>query len=283
MSATAVTAALVTVILWGSAFVAIRDAGRTFSPGSLAFGRLLVAVIVLTVAARLERRPLPARRDLLRIAGFGVLWLGVYSFAVNAAERRVDAGTAAMLINTGPILIAVLAGVFLSEGFPRRLFLGCAVAFGGCMLIGVGNTSASARAGLGVALLIVAALAYAVAAVIQKSVLARTSVLQITWLGCVAGVLACSVFAPGLADEVRDAPISSVGWVLYLGVGPTALGFLTWAYALSRMTAGRLASLAYLIPVVAILLAWGVLGETPPGLAVAGGALCVGGVALART
>jgi drug/metabolite transporter (DMT)-like permease len=48
------------------------------------------------------------------------------------------------------------------------------------------------------------------------------------------------------------------------------------------MTAGRLASLVYLSPVVAILLGWGVLGEAPPWLAVAGGVLCVGGVALAR-
>jgi drug/metabolite transporter (DMT)-like permease len=118
--------------------------------------------------------------------------------------------------------------------------------------------------------------------VIQKSVVARTSVLQITWLACIAAAAACSVFTLRLIDDVRAAPASAIGWIVYLGVGPTALGFVTWAYALSRMTAGRLASLAYLIPVVAILLGWGVLGETPPGLAVAGGALCVGGVALAR-
>jgi drug/metabolite transporter (DMT)-like permease len=282
MSVSAFAAALVTVALWGSAFVAIRDAGETFSPGSLAYGRLLVALVLLTLAARLEGRPLPPPRDRLRIAGFGVLWLGVYSFSVNAAERRVDAGTAAMLINTGPILIAILAGIFLSEGLPRRLLLGCAVAFAGCLLIGAGNMGGGTRGGLGIALLIVAALAYAISAVIQKSVVARTSVLQITWLACIAAAAACSVFTLRLVDEVRAAPPSAIGWVVYLGVGPTALGFVTWAYALRRMTAGRLASLAYLIPVVAILLGWGLLGETPPALAVAGGVLCVGGVALAR-
>jgi drug/metabolite transporter (DMT)-like permease len=282
MSVSAFAAALVTVALWGSAFVAIRDAGKTFSPGSLAYGRLLVALVLLTLAARLEGRPLPPPRDRLRIAGFGVLWLGVYSFSVNAAERRVDAGTAAMLINTGPILIAILAGIFLSEGLPRRLLLGCAVAFAGCLLIGAGNMGGGTRGGFGIALLIVAALAYAISAVIQKSVVARTSVLQITWLACIAAAAACSVFTLRLVDEVRAAPPSAIGWVVYLGVGPTALGFVTWAYALRRMTAGRLASLAYLIPVVAILLGWGLLGETPPALAVAGGVLCVGGVALAR-
>jgi drug/metabolite transporter (DMT)-like permease len=278
----ALAAALVTVVLWGSAFVAIRAAGETLSPGSVALGRLLVSVILLGVAASIWREPLPGRRDLVSIAAFGVLWLGVYSVSLNAAEQRVDAGTAAMLINVGPILIAILAGIFLREGFPRWLFAGCAVAFAGCVLIGVGNAGAGSRAGLGVALLVVAAVAYATAVVIQKPVLARVSPLHLTWLGCVAGMLACLPFAPTLVRDLDDAGPGAIGWTVYLGVAPTALGFATWAYALRRMNAGRLASLAYLIPVVAILLGWGILGETPPRLAALGGALCLVGVAVAR-
>ncbi len=278
----ALAAGLVTVTLWGSAFVAIRDAGQTLSPGSLALGRLLVSVVVLGIAASIWREPLPERRDLLGIAAFGVLFLGAYSVALNAAERRVDAGTAAMLINAGPILIAILAGIFLKEGFPRWLFAGCAVAFSGCVLIGLADSRSGSRAGLGIALLIVAAFAYATAVVIQKPVLARVSPLQVTWLGCVAATVVCLPFAPTLAGELDDAGATAIGWIVYLGVAPTALGFATWAYALRRMSAGRLASLAYLIPVVAILLGWALLGETPPWLAAAGGALCLVGVYLAR-
>jgi drug/metabolite transporter (DMT)-like permease len=278
----ALAAALVTVTLWGSAFVAIRDAGQTLSPGSLALGRLLVSLVVLGVAATIWREPLPEPRDLLGIAAFGVLFLGVYSVTLNAAERRVDAGTAAMLINIGPILIAILAGVFLKEGFPRWLFAGCAVAFTGCVLIGLANSQSGSRAGLGIALLIVAAFAYATAVVIQKPVLARASPLQVTWLGCAAGTVVCLPFAPTLVGELDDAGATAIGWMVYLGLAPTALGFATWAYALRRMSAGRLASLAYLIPVVAILLGWALLGETPPWLAAVGGALCLAGVYLAR-
>jgi drug/metabolite transporter (DMT)-like permease len=277
----ALAAGLVTVSLWGSAFVAIRDAGQTLSPGSLALGRLLVSVVLLGGAALVWREPLPERRDLLAIAAFGVLFLGVYSVTLNEAERRVDAGTAAMLINIGPILIAILAGVFLKEGFPRRLFTGCALAFSGCVLIGLAGSQSGSRAGLGVPLLILAALAYAAAVVIQKPVLARVSPLQVTWLGCAAGTVVCLPFAPTLVGEL-DAGPTAIGWMVYLGVAPTALGFATWAYALRRTTAGRLASLAYLIPVVAILLGWALLGETPPWLAAVGGALCLAGVYLAR-
>jgi drug/metabolite transporter (DMT)-like permease len=277
----ALVAAFATVTLWGSAFVAIRDAGETVSPGALALGRLLVSIVVLGAAACVRRDPLPARGDLVRLAVFGVLWLGVYSFTLNAAERRVDAGTAAMVINTGPLLIAVLAGVFLREGFPRWLFAGCAVAFAGVVSIGLARSDSS-RSGLGFALLIVAAAAYATAVVIQKSVLARVTPLQVTWLGCAAGTLACLPFAPQLLRELDDAGAAGTGRIVYLGLGPTALGFATYAYALRRMTAGRLASLSYLIPVVAIVFGWALLGETPPLLALAGGALCVLGVYLAR-
>jgi drug/metabolite transporter (DMT)-like permease len=278
----ALAAALVTVSLWGSAFVAIRAVGETVSPGSIALGRLLVSLVVLGAAAWIAREPLPARRDLVAIAAFGVLFLGVYSVTLNAAERRVDAGTAAMLINSGPILIAVLAGIVLKEGFPRRLFAGCAVAFAGCVLIGLANVHSSAGAGYGIALLVVAAFAYATAVVIQKAVLSRASPLQVTWLGCAAGALVCLPFAPVLVSDLDDAGAAGIGWLVYLGLAPTALGFATWAYALRRMDAGRLASLAYLIPVVAIVLGWALLGETPPWPAAVGGALCVGGVALAR-
>jgi glycogen debranching enzyme len=193
--APALLAGLVTVAAWSSAFVGIRSAGHSLSPGSIALGRLLVCSVLLGVVAIWRREPLPARRDLLTIAAFGVLWLGVYSVSLNAAERRVDAGTAAMLVNLGPILIALLAGLVLHEGFPRALFAGMAVAFGGCALIGAGSAGSGSRAGLGIALCLVAACAYAVAVVVQKTVLARVSPFE-AWLGCTAATIACLAFAP---------------------------------------------------------------------------------------
>jgi drug/metabolite transporter (DMT)-like permease len=278
----ALTAALVTVTLWGSAFVGIRAAGDTLSPGAIALGRLLVCSAIFGVVAVVRQERLPERRDLVPIAIYGVLWLGVYSVALNAAEQRVDAGTAAMLISTGPILIAILAGLVLHEGFPPRLFAGCAVAFAGCAMIGVATTEPGARGGVGVALCIGAAIAYAVAVIVQKSVLARVTPFQVTWLGCLAATIACLPFAPTLFDEATTAGAEAIAWVVYLGVFPTALGFATWTFALRRTSAGRMAAITYLIPVVAILLGWALLGETPPWLAAVGGALCIAGVYAAR-
>lgn len=277
----ALIAALVTVMLWGSAFVAIRAAGETFSPGAIALARLLVSSAALGAVAAVRREPLPRPRDLAVIAVYGLLWLGVYSVTLNAAERLVDAGTAAMIINTGPILIAVLAGAFLREGFPRRLFAGCAVAFGGCVLIGLTSLGSGPGAGAGIGLCVIAAFAYAIAVVVQKPVLSRVAPLQVTWLGCTAAAIACSPFAPQLVYQVAHARPGALGWLVYLGAGPTALGFATWTFALRRSKAGQLASVTYLIPVVAIAGGWALLGQVPPWLALAGGALCLAGVYVA--
>jgi drug/metabolite transporter (DMT)-like permease len=280
--AAALVAGLVTVVLWGSAFVGIRAAGETLSPGAIALGRLLVSTAILGTAALIRREPLPRRRDVLAIAAYGILWLAVYSVTLNAAERLVDAGTAAMLINTGPILIAILAGIFLHEGFPPRLFVGCAIAFAGALMIGLATTRSGKIAGLGIFLCIVAMLAYSLAVVVQKPALRRVSSFQVTWLGCAAATIVCLPFAPTLATEAAKAGASAIAWTIYLGVFPTTIGFATWSFALRRTSAGRTASLNYLIPVVAILLGWAVLRETPPLLALAGGALCLAGVYVAR-
>lgn len=278
----ALAAGLFTVTLWGSAFVGIRAAGAAFSPGALALARLLVSVVVLGAVAAVRRDPLPARRDLLSIAVYGVLWLAVYSTVLNAAERIVDAGTAALLINTGPVVVAILAGIFLREGFPRRLFAGCAIAFAGCVAIGFATAQARTGAVVGIVLLGVAVLAYSTAIVVQKPVLARVPSFQLTFLGVVAATVACLPFAPSLLSELPKANAGAIVWTVYLGAFPTAIGFATWAFALGRTKAGQLGTLTYLAPVVAVLLGWVMLGERPPWLALAGGAIALGGVYFAR-
>src|SRR6516165_8518375 len=140
------------------------------SPGAIVLGRLLISSVALGAVALARCEPLPSRRDIARIVAYGILWLGVYSVALNEAERRIDAGTAAMLIGTGALLIALLAGVFLREGFPRRLFAGCAFAFAGSSVMGFATSQAGFRAASGIALCLLAALAYSVAVVVQKPV-----------------------------------------------------------------------------------------------------------------
>jgi drug/metabolite transporter (DMT)-like permease len=278
----ALAAALVTVVVWASAFIGIRDAGDEIAPGPLSLGRLLVGSVVLgiVVAARHER--LPPRADIPRLVLCGLLWFAAYNVVLNAAEQRVDAGTAAMLVNVGPVLIAVLAGLVLHEGFPRALLAGCVVSFAGAVVIGAATSDRSIDAGWGAAMCLAAAAAYAGGVVAQKPLLERTSALQVTFLACAIGALACLPYTPALVHDVSGASSGAVAWTVYLGAVPTALGFTLWAYALRRTTAGRMGATTYLVPPLVILMGWLFLNEAPPALALAGGTLCLTGVAIAR-
>jgi drug/metabolite transporter (DMT)-like permease len=274
-------AALLTVSLWASAFVGIRAAGRELGPGELSLARLLIGALALGAVVAVRREPLPPRADAGRMIACGVLWFGIYNVAVNAAERHVDAGTTAMLVNVGPVLIAVLAGLLLGEGFPRTLLLGCGIAFAGAVVIGLATASAGAST-WGVVLCLVAAVGYAGGVVAQKPLLGNSSALMVTWLACCVGALFCLPFAPGLVSDLGDAGSGAITWTLYLGLFPTAIAFTTWAYALSSTSAGRMGSTTYLVPPLAILMGWLWFGESPAALAFAGGALCIAGAVLAR-
>jgi len=221
-------------------------------------------------------------REWALIAVCGVAWFAVYNVALNAAEQRVDAGTAAMLVNVGPVLIALLAGALLDEGFPRWLLIGAGVAFSGAVLIGVATTGATGSDGTGVLLCLLAAIAWAVGVMAQKPALRRLPALQVTAMACTIGALACLPFAGQLVAGTRGASPEAQAGLLYLGLVPTAVAFGTWAYALSAMTAGRLGVTTYLVPPLTILGAWPLLGEAPPPLALAGGVLALVGVALTR-
>src|SRR6185437_14661122 len=264
----------VTIALWASAFVAIRYADRELSPGALALGRLLVGSIALGLLVLIRREPLPGRRQLAGIVLCGVLWFGVYNVALNAAETRIDAGTAAMLVNVGPILIAIFAGLVLREGFPSRLFAGCLVSFAGAVVIGLATSKHGVHEILGVVLCVVAAFGYAGGVVAQKPVLRHVSPLMVTWLACTVGAISCLPYAGTLVHQSGHAGTSTIVWTVYLGVAPTAIGFVTWAYALARTTAGRMGSTTYLVPPLALLFGWIFLGEVPPLLVLPGGALC---------
>jgi drug/metabolite transporter (DMT)-like permease len=282
----ALGAALVTVILWASAFVGIRAVADDLSPGSFALGRLLVATAALGVIVSIRRPSLPTRgRDWALIAVSGVVWFGGYFIALNAGEGLVDAGTAAMLVNVGPILIAIFAGLFLLEGFPPRLVAGSVIAFVGTLIIGIasGGQEGVPNAPLGVALCLLAAVAYAIGVTVQKPALARVPALSVTAIACAIGAVVTLPFGPLLVEELGSAPPDAIAWIVYLGIFPTAIAFTTWAFALNRTTAGRLGSTTYLVPPVAIGLAWLMLNEVPPALAFLGGALCIGGVIVARS
>jgi drug/metabolite transporter (DMT)-like permease len=277
-----VAAASTTVVLWASAFVAIRDAGTAFGPGALALGRLLTGAVALLALLLVRGERLPPRAAWPGIAASGVLWFGLYMVALNWGEKKVDAGTAAMVVNIGPVLIALLGGWLLKEGFPPNLLAGMAVSFAGAVVVGISMGGGGGSSVLGIALCVLAAATYAAGVVSQKPALRHATPLQTTAFGCLVGAVACLPFSPQLLDQVGHAPLRATLDMVYLGLFPTALAFTTWAYALSRTTAGRMGATTYAVPALVVLMSWAVLGEVPALLALLGGVLCLGGVAVSR-
>jgi drug/metabolite transporter (DMT)-like permease len=277
-----VTAAIIiTVLAWASAFVVIRGAAVFFSGGALALGRLLVGSVLLsTMLGRSWVRP--TGREWLQVSAFGLAWFGAYNVVLNIAERTLDAGTTAMVVNTGPILIALGAGWILREGIPKWLAIGGGVAFVGVVCIGIGTGGAGLGSGIGVVWALTAAITYAAGVLFQKPALRRLPSTQVTWLGCVVGTVACLPFSGELLSGLAAAPASAILGVVYLGAVPTALAFSTWGYALARMPAGQLGISTYVVPPLAIALGLIVFAEVPAPLAICGGAICLVGVALSR-
>jgi drug/metabolite transporter (DMT)-like permease len=277
-------AVAVTMILWASAFVGIRHLGESFSPGPLALGRLLVGAACLGAVSLARGYVAPVRREWWSILAIGVLWFGVYNVALNAGELSVDAGTASMILQTSPLLIAVLAAAFLGERFTTTLALGLAVAFAGVALIGLTSpdSGAAGSTAIGVALCLLCAVVYSVSVILQKPLMQRLPAIQVTWLACTVGALCCLPFATTLWREAQAASAADLGWLAYLGIFPTAIAFTTYAYALGHMSASRLGVTTYLVPPITIGLAWLFLREVPAPLAYVGGGLALLGVAIAR-
>ncbi|MGZ4638314.1 MAG: DMT family transporter [Actinomycetes bacterium] len=277
-----VAAIAVTLLLWASAFVAIRHLGHDVTPGALSLGRLLVAAVALTALLARSRRSRLTRHELLLLVLCGVAWFGIYNIALNDSERRIDAATAAMLVQVGPIVVALLAALFLGERLTPWLLAGIAVAFAGVVVIGTAMRGHQGSDVSGVLLALLAAVTYAIGVVSQKVLLRRLSAVEVVCYACWIGVLVCLPWSGDLVHLVRHGDRGDLGWIGYLGLFPTAAAFSLWAFALRHADAGKQAITTFLVPLITAVMAWAALDEVPPALAFAGGALCVVGVLVTR-
>src|SRR5689334_4374961 len=288
----ATLAAAGTVLLWASAFPAITVAVRGLGPAGLAVARLAVASAALAVVApwmggrgkagRMGvRRPRP--RDLPLVALCGLAGMTGYQLLLNAGERVVPAGTASLLVATAPVYASLLAVAFLGERATRRRgasqhWAGSAVALGGTALI-----AASHGLGFGTSALIVlaAAVLQAIFHTAQKPLLARYTGFEVTAYAMWAGTVFVLPWTGSLLHALPHAGGAAIGSAVFLGLAPSAAGFVLWAYAMARTDVGRVTVSLYLVPAdaIGISLVW--LGEIPGPAELIGGAIALAGVMLA--
>lgn len=267
-----------TVVLWASAFPAIRVGIDGLGVEGLSFLRIAVAAVALLVVAPAAKVRLPRRRDLPLVTLCGGTGVTAYQILLNWGEVEVAAGTASLLIAIAPVFSVLLGSLFLKERLSCNIVLGSILAIAGAAVV----SFAAGSAGFTVSALIVlaAALVQGVYHFATKPLLRRYTGLEVATYAMVAGTVFALPLVPGAWRSARNAPVDALASAAYLGLLPSALGFVIWAYAVARLPLAASTAALYLVPPVALIISLVWLGEVPHPAALAGGAVSVSGVVL---
>ncbi|WP_082519051.1 DMT family transporter [Leifsonia sp. Leaf336] len=273
-----VTAGLLVVVLWASAFPAIRVAAPALGPFGLALARTAIACVAFLAAAPFAGVRLPARRDLPLIAACGVVGMAAYQVLLTAGELTVPAGTASLIVAAAPLVsVAIAAGAF-GERLTTLKLVGSGVALGGVAIVSV------ARSGLtlsgAVWLVLAAMVVQGIYHPLTKPLLRRYSGLEVATYAMVAGLIPLLAALPWSLPQLASASPEAWLGAAYLGLLPSAAGFVLWGYAVARLSMATATALLYLVSPVAVGIAAIWLGEIPQPAELLGGGVVIAGVAL---
>lgn len=272
-------AIVATLIFWASTFAGIKVGLTAYNPGHLVLLRFLTASVVLLLYAFLVRMPFPDKKDIPILLLLGFIGITVYNLSLTYGEIKVAAGSASLLIASAPIFTAILAKFILKEDISIWGWVGILISFLGISLIvrGEGGAVSFEPAAF---LILLSAICISTFFVFQKPLLKKYSALQFTAYVIWSGTLFQLVFIGGLLQNIKEAPFGATITIVYMGIFPAALAYVTWAYALSRAPVSVMGSYLNISPVIAMLIAWIWLGEIPTRLTLIGGSLALIGVAL---
>jgi drug/metabolite transporter (DMT)-like permease len=268
----------VTVVLWAAAFPAIRVGLEGYGVAGLSVLRLAVASVALGLAAPLLHVRLPRVRDLPLIVLCGLAGMTAYQLLLNWGEVHVPAGTASLLVATVPVFSVLLARAFLGERLSWLKVAGSAVALSGSAVIALSGGDARYAAAAWAAL--AAAFVQGVYHCACKPLLGRYTGLEVACYAMWAGTVVLLPLAPGALLAIPTAPLDASLSVLFLGLFPSAVGFVTWGYGVARHSIAVATASLYLVPAVALGVAFCWLGELPTLSELVGGLISVAGVAL---
>ena len=282
MNKKALAMAMITVIIWGSAFAAIRASLQGgYSSGHLVLFRYLIASLSFIIYALLPgvKFQLPAKKDWIRIIILGWIGISTYHIGVTFGSQTVSAGTAAMLVASSPIFTTIIAMFVLKERLEVMGWIGLFIGFAGISIITMGSNDTFTFSS-GIILILIAAAATSVFFVLQKPLFDRYKPIELTAYFTWAGTLPFLVFSPGLIEGIQHATLQANLSAIYVGIFPAGIAYVTWAIALSMGNASSVSTILYIEPVFAILVAWVWLQEWPSTLSIVGGIITVSGVLL---
>jgi drug/metabolite transporter (DMT)-like permease len=269
--------------MWGSSYLFIKLAVDSFGTFTLIALRLLIGAAFLWVVLRASRTALPRERRVYgHLIVMSVINIAIPFFLITWAEQSVDSALAAILNATVPLFVIVLAPLFLPDE-PIRLngILGLAIGFVGVVLIVSPGLTAAAGTVPGQLALLGSSISYAIGNVyarrnIQGQPPMIPAVFQVTFALLIVALLALVLERPWTATPDAEAWFS----VVWLGILGSGMAYLAYFRLLLTWGATRTALVAYLLPVVGIVLGFLVLREPIDASLLAGTALVIAGVAL---
>jgi drug/metabolite transporter (DMT)-like permease len=269
-------------MIWGASFLFIAEGLEAVSPIGVAFVRILVGFLTLSLVPAV-RRPIQ-RSDRTRVGVLGVIWLAFPLCMFPFAEQHVSSALAGMLNGAVPLFVAAVASALARRAPPRPVLAGLAVGFLGAILIALPSMTASddpAGQMIGVLLILAALVSYGFAYTLSGPLQQRNGALPVVWraLG-VAVVLTAPLGVPAVAAGRWSLwPVASL---VALGAGGTAIAYVMTAMAAGRMGATVASVNNFIIPVVALALGVGLRHEQVSWISIAGAAICLLGAWLIR-
>ena len=273
-------------LMWGSSYLFIKIGVETLPPLSLVFMRLLVGLAILGAVVVVTRTPLPRDpRTLGHLAILGAVNIAIPFWLIGWAEQHISSGLAGILQSAAPFFTLVLAASFVhDEHITRDRVAGMAIGFLGILVLSAPNlaevgTAAGAQRLLGELGVVLASLAYGTGNTYARRALRETRPLVLA-TGQVGWALAMVVALAFLVDGGITLPSVPEAWfaVGWLGSVGTGFAYVIFFRLLTGWGPTRASLVAYLLPVVAVVLGVVVLGETVDATFLAGAVLIVGGI-----
>jgi len=284
-SFTAYSGLLVLSVIWGLAFVAIKQAVTELTPVNLALLRWLVASVPFLILLPIIGKPRAKfeRRDVPRLLVVALANVAGYHISLYYAETTLSAGLSALLTSFGPIFIALLSFILLSERAGRKVLFGLLLAILGTAVLSTGSISVNDLSSYGgIIENLITALCYALFTVLAKPLVHKYGSASTTIM---AGLVGTAMMLPLLSQSffAQTSALSYLGWVsvLYLSLLSTVFGYLMFYALVSRGAVTRLSIQLYLIPVVSVIGGALLLNEPITASVALGGGIMLTAVAIA--
>lgn len=278
-------AALCCAVVWGVTFVSTKVLLDFFAPAEILFLRFFLGMIALWCARPRLLRTGGARRELL-FAGAGLCGVTLYFLLENIALQHTLASNVGVLVAASPLLTALLARLLLGERLRTRFFAGFLFALAGIVCIHVNSGAVLRLNPLGDLLAVLAALTWSFYSIFTRRIgqLGYETILatrRIFGWGLLF-MLPVLPFAGVSADAGRLLEPMAAANLAFLGLGASALCFVLWNFALSRLGTASVSQYIYLVPVVTVATSLAVLGEPVTPLAVLGMGLILAGLTISE-